>query len=300
MLPLDNYNLLITVLVLLLHLILLLLAVLLGRHRKRPLSGGEILFCAVVPLFGPVCGLELIYAEEPDPELLRDRVMNPDPMRKSYTAPDPEAPSTAPMEEAFLISEPAVRREMMMKLLHDDPEKNVELLMIARFNDDPETAHYATATLTEYQRQTEMSLQQSQALLAKDPDSTANRLAYIHQMETYIASGLLEGHLLLRQRTLLEQEIAKVPAEDADLALGCLRCRNLLALGKAREASEAARELTRRYPGEEEPWLELMRVCVDSRDAQGLRAVGKELETAGVLWSYAGREKMDYFLKGST
>ena len=43
-----------------------------------------------------------------------------------------------------------------------------------------------------------------------------------------------------------------------------------------------------------------MRVCVDSRDAQGLRAVGKELETAGVLWSYAGREKMDYFLKGST
>ncbi len=208
--PLDNYSLLVTILILLLHLVLLLLAVLLGRRKKRPLSVGEILFCAAVPLFGPVCGMELIYAEEPDPELLRDRVMNPDPMRKSYTAPDPEAPSTAPMEEAFLISEPAVRREMMMKLLHDDPEKNVELLMIARFNDDPETAHYATATLTEYQRQTEMSLQQSQALLAKDPGSTADRLAYIHQMETYIASGLLEGHLLLRQRTLLEQEIAKV------------------------------------------------------------------------------------------
>ena len=298
--PLDKFSFLLTILVLLLHLVLLLAAVLLGKKRKRPLSGGELLFCAAVPIFGPVCGLELIYAEEPDPELLRDRVMNPDPMRKSYTAPDPEAWTTAPMEEAFLISEPAVRREMMMKLLHDDPEKNVELLMIARFNDDPETAHCATATLTEYQRQTEMSLQQSQALLAKSPDSTAERLAYIHQMETYIASGLLEGHLLLRQRTLLEQEIAKVPEESSDLALGCLRCRNLLALGKAREAFETARDLTRRFPGEEEPWLEMMRVCVDSRDAQGLRAVGEQIENAGILWSYAGREKMEYFLKGST
>ena len=298
--PLDNYSLLVTILVLLLHLVLLLIAVLLGHKRKRPLSGGELLFCALLPLFGPVCALELIYAKEPDPELLRDRVMNPDPMRKSYTAPDLEARSTAPMEEAFLVSEPAVRREMMMKLLHDDPEKNVELLMIARFNDDPETAHYATATLTEYQRQTEMSLQQSQALLAKNPDSTPDRLAYIRQMETYIASGLLEGHLLQRQRTLLEQEIAKVGAESADLDLGCLRCRNLLALGKAREASEIARDLTRRFPGEEEPWLELMRVCVDSLDARGLRAVGEEIKNAGVLWSYAGREKMEYFLKGST
>ena len=67
--PLDNYSLLVTFLVLLLHLLLLLAAVLLGRKRKRPLSGGELLFCAVVPVFGPVCGLELIYAEEPDPEL---------------------------------------------------------------------------------------------------------------------------------------------------------------------------------------------------------------------------------------
>ena len=44
----------------------------------------------------------------------------------------------------------------------------------------------------------------------------------------------------------------------------------------------------------------MMRVCVDSRDAQGLRAVGEQIENAGILWSYAGREKMEYFLKGST
>ena len=86
-----------------------------------------------------------------------------------------------------------------MKLLGDDPERSVELLMIARFNDDPETAHYATATLTEYQRQTEMRMQQSQAILSKQPDNTAERLEYIHSMETYIRSGLLEEYLDRRQ-----------------------------------------------------------------------------------------------------
>ncbi len=291
----DKYAVLILLAV---HLILLMLALLVGKKRQRPLSLGEILFCAVIPIFGPICGLEVTGAEEPDPELLRDMIMNQDPIRKSYTAPDPEANATAPMEEAFLLSEPAVRREMMMKLLHGDPGENVELLLIARFNDDPETAHYATAALTEYQRQTEMSLQQSQALLAKQPDNTEARLAYIRQMETYIDSGLLEGHLLERQRAVLEQELAKIPEESTDIALGCLRSRNLLALGKAQEASAAARDMIRRFPGEEEPWLELMRVCVDSRDAKGLAALGEQLKTANVLWSYAGREKMNYFLEG--
>ncbi len=281
------------------HLALLLLAVLAGRRRRRPLSGGEITFCAVLPVFGPLCGLSLAYAEEVDPTLLRDVMLHGDPIRRSYTAPEAEAQSAAPMEEAFLISEPQVRREMMMKLLGDDPERSVELLMIARFNDDPETAHYATATLTEYQRQTEMRMQQSQAILSKQPDNTAERLEYIHRMETYIRSGLLEGHLLNRQRILLEQELSRLSEDDTDRALGCLRAKNLLHLGRAPEAAQTARRLTERFPGEEEPWLELMRIYVECQDRRSLLALKKELESADVMWSYNGREKMEYFLKGA-
>lgn len=280
------------------HILLFLAALLLGKRRGRPLSGGEALFCFLLPVFGPVCGLELVYSREPDPELLREMVMNPDAMRKSYIAPDPEAPETAPMEEAFLISEPHVRRDMMMKLLNDDPEHNVELLMIARFNDDPETAHYATAALTEYQRQTEMSLQQSQALLAKQPDDGEARLEYIRRLRTYINSGLLEGSLLERQRILLEQELNRLTEEETDADLGCLRAKNLLELGRAPEAAKAARAMITRFPGEEKPWLELMRIYVECRDSRSLTALKRELDGAGVFWSYAGREKMEYFLKG--
>ena len=280
------------------HIVLLAAVAFFARRHRRTLGVGGLLFCALVPLFGPICGLEMVLAEAPDPELLRDMIMSQERLRKSYVAPGAEAATTAPMEEAFFISAPNVRREMMMKLLNDDPARNIELLMMARFNDDPETAHYATATLTAYQRRTEMALQQSQALLSKWPDDVEERMNYIHQMETYIDSGLLEGHLLGRQRTLLEKELSRLDAEHMDVELGCLRVRNLLELKRAPEAIDMARWLIVRFPGREEPWLALMRVYVECRDAQGLEGLRNEMEQAGVQWSYGGREKMEYFLKG--
>lgn len=285
--------------VLLLHLVMTAAVYFLGKRRGKIPGPEELLFCLLIPIFGPICGLEMVNSAAPDPELLRDLIMDREKAHKSYIAPDAEAPTAAPMEEAFLISTPQVRRRMMMKLLHDEPEENMEILMMARFNDDPETAHYATATLTEYQRKMEMSLQQSQMLLAKQPEDQEIRLDYIRQMETYIDSGLLEGHLLRRQRELLERELEKLPEEQLDLEQGCLKTRNLLALQRPADAVMAARRLITRFPGAEDPWLAMMRIYIDTQDLHGLESLRHELETAGVQWSYKGREKMEYFLKGT-
>lgn len=286
------------VVLLLVHSALLFAAVLTGNRRNRSLSLGKFLFCAGIPIFGGICALELVNSSDPDPTLLQEMVMKHDSLRRYYAGPSQEAATAAPMEEAFLLNEPRIRREMMMKLLHDDPQKNLELLMIARFNDDPETAHYATATLTEYQRQTELALQQSQAILAKQPDNMEERLHYIRQMEDYIDSGLLEGHLLNRQKLLLEKEISLVPEDNIDLPLGCLKVKNLLSVSKAVEATEAAHMLIRKYPREEAPWLELMRVYVNTQNRNGLTDLKKQLEKANVMWTYNGREKAAYFMKG--
>ena len=267
-----------------------------GRAGK--LKKGELLFCALLPLFGPACGYVLIKAPKPEEGLLQDMIMREDPIRRSYTAPGAEATSTVPMEEAFLIDEPQVRREMMMKLVGADPERNIELLMMARFNDDPETAHYATATLTEYQRRIEMELQESQMLLGRDPENLEDRVAYIQKIQAYIDTGLLEGHLLTRQRRLMEKEFERIPQGHLSLEMGCLRARNLLSLHQAREAEEVIESLIRRFPGAEEPWLERMRIAVEMRDAGALKALRDEAQKADVMWSYQGQEKMAYILRG--
>ncbi len=269
----------------------------LGRKRGKPLGGGSA-FCLLIPVFGPVCGLILALSGEADTGLLQDLIHSDRMLRRDYIAPEAEAPVAAPMEETFLIQTPQVRRNMMMRMLHSDPEENVRLLMMARFNDDPETAHYATASLTEYQRKLELDLQQSQMILAKDPENIDERRLYIRRIRTYLDSGLLEGHLLQRQRLLLEEELEKLPEAETDMELCALRVRNLLALGKAAGARETAERMISAYPAAEEPYLELMRVYVDTHDARGLRGLKERLEYARVLWSHRGREKMAYVLGG--
>ena len=99
------------------HLGLLIAAVVLGRGKDRPLDGTTVLFCLLIPLFGPICGLEMVFSREPDASLLKEMIMSDQKLRRSYIAPEAEASTTTPMEEAFIINEPQVRRKMMMKLL---------------------------------------------------------------------------------------------------------------------------------------------------------------------------------------
>ena len=40
-----------------------------------------------------------------------------------------------------------------------------------------------------------------------------------------------------------------------------------------------------------------MRIYVECRDARGLQKLYEEMEIAGVQWSYAGKEKKEYFLR---
>ena len=69
------------------HILLLALVIVLARRRRRILGTGGLIFCALVPVFGPVCGLEMALAEPPDPALLKDMIASEERLRKSYITP---------------------------------------------------------------------------------------------------------------------------------------------------------------------------------------------------------------------
>lgn len=46
-----------------------------------------------------------------------------------------------PLEDALLLNQPGVRRELIMDVLNDDPGEYMELLKKARMNDDVEVVH---------------------------------------------------------------------------------------------------------------------------------------------------------------
>ncbi len=264
---------------------------------RAPLTLTHALWMLLLPFFGALSILSLARASGSEPsegEWLK-RQSEAHSRRLSFQL---DAQDAVPLEEALLINDPRQRRRQMMNLLRGDPMDHLDLLLMARFNDDAETAHYATATITELQRQMQLELQRCQVELQASPDSAGLRREYVELLNRYCESGLIEGQALRRQRLVLSRALADALSLSPALELTSLAVRNHLALKEPAQAREIAEEAFRRWPKEEQAWFDMMRVCVETHDQRGFRALLERVRSAGVDFSKAGRERLQFWMEG--
>ncbi|MGN0996295.1 MAG: hypothetical protein ACI4PG_05270 [Candidatus Ventricola sp.] len=276
------------------HVLAILLCDRVSRARGRRLRLPTLLFCLLLPVCGPVTCWIIASAKEPRSDATDHLRRNEQHYAQLISAGN-GASDIVPLEEAFLINTPQKRRELMLNLLRSDPRKYLDLLLLARFNEDTETAHYATATLTEIQRQIQLELQQAQMEVVRRPNDTMAHSTYVHLLKDYVDSGLLEGHLLLRQRMVLEQAMAAFPEGGLTPELMNIRVSNLLELQQPAEARGCAQKMISLWPQDETGWLALLHVCVETRDRAGLQALMARASGQDVEWTRSGLERMQYF-----
>ncbi len=272
------------------HGLLLLSAVVYGSLSKRRLKSSHYMWMFLTPLYGPITGWMMMLAVGKTPpgiDWIRRNEKSKEPILHHMPVKD-----MVPLEEALLINDHNKRRTLMMNILRSDPMQYLDLLLIARFNDDTETAHYATATIMELQRQFQLEIQQRQAEIARHEDDFEKHREYIQFLSRYCESGLLEGQLLRRQRLVLKKALDKcLPMKD-DPALLRIMVHNSLALTEAAEARAAARVLMELWPLDETSWLEGMRVCVETRDQGGMQSLLAKMQKTPVDFTSKGREQM--------
>jgi len=75
-----------------------------------------------------------------------------------------------PIEEALLLNDSAIKRELTMSMLKDQPSNVVALLQQARMNEDVEVVHYATVMLAELHKEYDLKIQELKQELLKQPD----------------------------------------------------------------------------------------------------------------------------------
>ncbi|NLI22767.1 MAG: hypothetical protein GX418_14625 [Clostridiales bacterium] len=264
------------------------------RREKRFFLISHALWILLIPVFGPIAAYALVRAYGRTPPDAGWFTQQEDKHRLNIVARN-SIDLTVPLEEALLINDPQKRRNIMMNILRSDPMRYLDLLLIARFNDDTETAHYATASIMELQRHFQLELQQLQLELEKRPKEMAAHRRYVEHLSRYCESGLLEGQLLRRQQLLLEQALRNALSIETDAALLRIKVSNCLALRQAEEAKNAAHMLIRLQPMEEGPWLEAMRVYAETHDQEGMRALLKRMEAEQIDFTGAGREHLLFF-----
>lgn len=291
------------VILLLLHAILALLCLCLIFLRKSSLRKEHIIPIIVLPLAGPMMALAVDFLHRSDKQgktPLPIDLVTPEhdilwKSLKSYH----ENGDIIPLEEAILIDEVKIRRKLMLQTLYEDPLKYLDILMLAKDNEDVETAHYATTTISHTQRAFQLATQKLAAAVKAQPDDLELLDEYIEALGKYIGSGLLEEHLLRNLRLVykeaLDRRLTKVKNDKSALIR---KLRNSIDLGDYTSALSASDALKQHWPEDEQTWIESLRVCVEGEDHLRLYETVEEIRKNNINWTEHGKEQVSTWVEG--
>ena len=284
-------------LLILLHAGLALVCVLLILREKTSLRKEHLVPIILLPIAGPGMALTIellnILGKEGKTPLPLAQVSPEEDILWTTLKSYHEKGDIVPLEEAILIDDPKTRRKFMLQTLYEDPLKYLDILMLAKNNDDVETSHYATTTIANAQRKFHLATQNLAEEVQKHPENMNALDEYIETLEKYIVSGLLEEHLLRNMRLeyqgVLDRKLARAGIDRQTLIR---KLRNSLALSDYPSALSASAILKAEWPHDEETWIEAVRVCVEGGDHERLSETLGEIRTSQVNWTRHGKEQV--------
>lgn len=293
------------ILVILVHVVLVLvytIFILLGRsHLRRE----HLVPLCLIPVFGPFAALiiefMIMFREQggrsPDLEYLS---LHEDILWTSLRAYR-EKGDLVPLEEAVLIDEVKARRRFMLDTLYTDPFKYLDVLNIAKYNEDVETSHYATTTISRAQKDLQLAIQKYAAETQKYPEDPKILDAYADILRKYIQSGLVDSVLLKNLRKVYSDVLDRkltLARNDRDALIEKLR--NALELKDYASALDMSELLKKYWPEDEQTWIEGLRVCIEGKDDARLKETVAEIRHREIIWSAQGRELVAPWIKAET
>jgi len=270
--------------------------------RRSTLTHANILPILCVPFFGVLSALaaDLVnitnqYKEDPDP--IETFSLSEDIYWKSIKKRE-EAKNIVPLEEALIINDRQTRKKLILEMLLDDPMKNINILLLARENNDVDTAHYANTTIAKIQRNFQLQVQQLSVEHEADPDNSRILNNYIEILGNFIESGLSEAFLLKRQRVafadLLEK---KISLDGWNKKILLKKIHNCLAIKDLNTAIEANEILKKNFPDDEQTWINALRISVADHDAVHLEKTIGEINHRKISWSSSGKEQVSTWVQ---
>lgn len=253
-----------------------------------------------VPFWGVVCVL-LLHLQmltrrdnriEPGVEKLR---VNEAIYKNIFQAVSDTDKKIVPLEEALLINEPGVRRELIMDVLNDDPEEYMDLLKQARMNEDVEVVHYAITAMVELSKEYDFRLQKMEKLYAASLGNPEILEQYCDFMEEYLNQGILEAQMEREQREryirLLRQKL-KVKMTLST----CVRLfQNLMKTGDYVQAEEILGLMDQNWHRKEEFWLLKIQYLAERKKGTELQQCLRQMKEEQIYLSSKSKEALAFW-----
>jgi len=268
------------------------------RQRKEYL-----LPVLVVPFFGPFIAITihvLFFLNTHNMKTLELESLHADNdiFWAAFANPN-EDTDAVPLEEAILLNDVHTRRKAVLSTFRGNSFQYLDILMIARNNEDVDTTHYANIQITKIQREYQLQIQKYAADFEKNPNNPELLNQYIDLLDTYLQSPLPEKSILLHQREvfadLLDRKLALAPNDKETLMK---KLRNCTQIGEDyRAAVKVIDRLKEDWPDDEEVWIETLRAAVNWKDTARVQETIQAMKTQKIRWTRWGREQVSLWMQ---
>ncbi len=254
-----------------------------------------------VPFWGVLCVLLLQLqvltktGNRVDPGVERLRV-NEEIYKNMFHSVSETDKKVVPLEEALLINDPQVRRELIMDVLNDDPKEYMDLLKQARMNEDVEVVHYAITAMVEMSKEYDFQLQKLEVMYENSPDNPEILEKYCDFLEEYLNQGILEAQMEKMQREryirLLSQKMTVKPTLHTCVCL----FQNLMQTGDYVQAKKVLDRMDQKWHRKEEFWLSQIQYLADRKKGQELQECLRKMKEEHIYLSSKSKEALAFWL----
>lgn len=208
--------------------------------------------------------------------------------------------NNVPMEEALAINDYELRRKVVMDTLKEDNTMEyLTVLKEALENEDSETSHYASSIIMLLQEKTQNRIMKKEKEFSLHPENEETGRELEQELYELLVSRLLTEENLKKyylQYTKISDRLLKeeLPGEEIFL-------HRLVICYQQGDFTDAQNILTRyekSYPGSEDAVLARIKLCIYTRDGDGLTKFMEELGKRPVVLTQKTLEYIRFFRQG--
>lgn len=253
-----------------------------------------------LPIVGELCVLVLEIGSRS--HLLSPRALGLEKMKQNnmlhenlLLAKQGEEDPVVPIEEAFLLNDAKLRREMILDLLKKNPAQHLDILQKAKTNDDTEVVHYASTAIMELYNEYDLRIQEMEQRYRNQREDPQVLEDYIDLLEEYMGHGLAEGRRLELVRSQYTHLLQKKVKESGDSESYRRLIQGEIASHQEAEAYRLIEEMKRKWPRREDPWLLLIEYYAQEKQGDKLKQTLQEMKEKKIYLSSAGKRTVAFW-----
>ena len=188
-----------------------------------------------------------------------------------------------------------VSRWMLMEIVSRAPAKFIDLLFLARQDEDTEVVHYATTLIAEISRQYDIRLQTLDKKHQENPSDYRILAEYCAVLAAYLQKNLVTKRMEEVLRKDYSHLLEKKLQQKEQLSDYVKLIENELLLKRYESVEKYLNTISQKWPQQEEIYMLYLRYYFETRQGERLEELVEAIKNGSIYISKANRERLAFW-----